>query len=237
MAPAALRVGTSGYAYPAWKGAFYPPRLPAREMLAYYGGQFPTVEINHTFYRMPSEGTLREWAASVPAEFQFALKLNQKLTHVQRLRDCEELLERFLGALAPLASSQRLGPILVQIPPQFRADLVRLDEFFRLVPPLFRVALEVRHRSWHTEEAYALLRRHRVALCLAETDNEPAPDVVTGGFLYVRLRREEYAPGDLAAWRERCLGWVAAGLDVYAYFKHEDAGRGPAYARALLGVA
>ncbi len=233
IAMAELRVGTSGYAYPAWKGAFYPPRCPARAMLGYYGAQFRTVEINHTFYRMPSERTVREWAGSVPAGFQFALKLNQKLTHVQRLRACEELLERFLAALVPLHGPQQLGPILVQLPPSFRADLPTLDEFFRLTPPLFRFALEVRHRSWHTDETYTLLRRHQVALCLAETDEEPAPEVMTAGFVYARLRREHYAPEDLAAWRQRCRAWVAAGLDVYAYFKHEDAARGPAYARAL----
>jgi uncharacterized protein YecE (DUF72 family) len=234
---AELRVGTSGYAYPAWKGAFYPPRLPAREMLAFYAGQFPTVEINHTFYRMPAERTLGEWAKSVPPHFQFALKLNQKLTHIQRLRECDELLERFLGAVGPLAGSGRLGPILVQLPPQFRVDLTRLDQFLTLAPPLFRFALEVRHPSWHTEEVHALLRRHRVALCLAETDEAPAPDAVTADFVYLRLRREAYGPEELAAWRTRALGWVAAGLDVYAYFKHEDAGRGPAYARALLEAA
>jgi uncharacterized protein YecE (DUF72 family) len=231
---AELRAGTSGYAYPAWKGAFYPERLPAREMLRYYGERFPTVEINHTFYRMPAERTLGEWAGSVPSGFQFALKLNQKLTHIQRLRDCDELLERFLAAAAPLATAGRLGPILIQLPPQFRADLPRLDAFLALAPPLFRWTLEVRHPSWHTDETYALLRRHRVGLCLAETDDAAAPDVVTAGFVYLRLRREVYSADDLARWRRRGADWVAGGLDVYAYFKHEDAGRGPVYARALL---
>jgi uncharacterized protein YecE (DUF72 family) len=234
---AELRAGTSGYAYPAWKGVFYPAPLPAKEMLAYYATRFRTVEINHTFYRMPSERILGEWAGSVPAGFQFALKLNQKLTHVQRLRDCEGLLERFLAAARVLGPAEQLGPILVQLPPHFRADLQTLDEFLRLAPPLFRFALEVRHRSWHTDETHALLRQHRVALCLAETDDEPAPEAVTADFVYLRLRRETYAEPDLAAWRERCRAWVAAGLEVYAYFKHEDAGRGPAYAQALLGGA
>jgi uncharacterized protein YecE (DUF72 family) len=231
---ATLRVGTSGYAYPAWKGTFYPPRIPAGEMLAHYARQLPTVEINHTFYRMPAERTLAEWASAVPPEFRFGLKLNQKLTHVQRLRDPEELLERFLSVAGPLARTDHLGPILVQLPPQFRADVERLERFLALVPPLFRFALEVRHPSWLAEETYAVLRQHRVALCLAETDGVPAPDAVTADFVYIRLRREAYDPPAIAAWRARCLGWVAAGLDVYAYFKHEDAGVGPAYARALL---
>jgi uncharacterized protein YecE (DUF72 family) len=231
---AELRVGTSGYAYPAWKGAFYPATLPARDMLAFYATCFRTVEINHSFYRMPSERTLAGWAACVPPGFQFALKLNQKLTHVRRLRDCEDLLERFLAAASALRPDDRLGPILVQLPPHLRADLEGLDGFLRLAPPLFRLALEVRHPSWHSGETYALLRQHGVALCLAETDDTAAPEVVTAAFVYLRLRRDEYGAADLAAWRARCRAWVAAGLDVYAYFKHEDAGRGPAYARALV---
>ncbi|MGH7268451.1 MAG: DUF72 domain-containing protein, partial [Candidatus Rokuibacteriota bacterium] len=110
-----------------------------------------------------------------------------------------------------------------------------LEAFLALAPPIFRLALEVRHSSWLAEETYEVLRRHAMALCLAETDDEAPPDVTTAGFVYLRLRRETYTPDALAAWRRRCDAWVAAGLDVYAYFKHEDAGRGPAYARALLG--
>ena len=234
MGVATLRVGTSGYAYPAWRGSFYPAKLPAGQMLAHYAIQLPTVEINHTFYRMPSERVVRDWAAAVPAGFQFAVKLNQRITHQQRLRDADELIERFLEAVGVLSGSGRLGPILVQLPPYFRADPAALDAFLRRIPPLFRCALEVRHASWHTEETYAVLRQHGAALCLAETDEEPAPEVVTAGFVYARLRKEEYATGELTAWRERCRGWVAAGLDVYAYLKHEDGGRGPVYARALV---
>lgn len=229
-----LRVGTSGFAYPAWRGPFYPTDLAEREMLSYYSHAFRTVEINYTYYRMPSERTLLEWAERVPPDFAFAVKLNQKITHVRRLRDVDELLERFLGALSVLAGRGQLGPVLVQLPPSFRADLAVLDEFFRLAPPLFRFALEVRHRSWQTAELHALLRQHRVALCLAETDDEPAADVVTAGFVYARLRRERYTADELAAWRRRADGWVAGGLDVYVYVKHDEAGQAPAYARALL---
>ncbi len=231
---AELRVGTSGYAYSAWKGPFYPERLPARQMLGYYSERFRTVEINYTFYRMPSERTLREWAEGVVPGFQFALKLNQKITHVRKLRDADELLGRFLEPVSVLAGRGQLGPLLVQLPPSFRADLPALDAFFQLAPPPFRFALEVRHPSWLTEEALALLRRHRVALCLAETDEAPAPEAVTADFVYLRLRREAYDADALAAWRARCAAWVASGLDVYAYLKHDEAGRAPAYARQLL---
>jgi uncharacterized protein YecE (DUF72 family) len=231
---AELRVGTSGFAYPAWRGTFYPAGLAARGMLASYATQLPTVEINHTFYRMPSERILLEWARSVPEGFRFALKLNQKLTHQQRLRDCEALLRRFLDAARALRDAQRLGPILIQLPPFLRADLGTLETFLRLTPPLFRFALEVRHASWQTQAVHAVLREQRVALCLAETDEAPAPDVVTADFVYVRLRRETYTDQELGAWRARCRAWVDQGLDVYAYLKHEDAGRGPVYARELL---
>jgi len=234
---AELRVGTSGFAYATWKGAFYPARLPDREMLSYYATCFRTVEINYTFYRLPSERTLGVWADSVPADFQFALKLSQKITHVQRLRDAATLLERFLGAASLLAGRRQAGPILIQLPPSFRADLTALDEFLRLGPPLFRFALEVRHRSWHTDEAYALLRQHRVALCLAETDADVSPDVVTADFVYARLRRERYEADELARWRHRCDAWVARGLDVFAYLKHDEAGQAAAYAQALLASA
>lgn len=231
---AELRVGTSGFAYPAWRGPFYPAGLAERDMLLHYGREFRTVEINYTYYRMPSERTLREWAERVPPGFEFALKLNQKITHVQRLRDVEALLERFLEALGGLAGRGQLGPLLVQLPPSFRADLAVLDAFFRLAPSLFRFALEVRHRSWQTAELPALLRAHRVALCLAETDEEAAPDAITAGFVYARLRRFHYTPDELAHWRRRFASWVAEGLDVYAYVKHDEAGQAPAYARELL---
>jgi len=230
----ALRVGTSGYAYKEWKGNFYPEKIAAREMLGFYSRQFSTVEINHTFYRMPVEHVLEEWAQSVPGDFQFALKANQKITHIQRLRNMESTLERFLAASSVLAGEGRLGPILFQLPPSFRADLKVVEEFLKLRPRAFRFALEVRHESWHTEETYALLRQYQTALCLAETEDKSPPDVVTADFIYVRLRREEYTPRQLAAWKQRFDTWQRQGIDVYAYFKHEEAGKAPAYARRLL---
>lgn len=231
---AELRVGTSGYAYKEWKGSFYPEKLPGREMLGFYSQQFSTVEINHTFYRMPAEPVLEAWAGSVPAGFQFALKANQKITHVQKLRTCESILTRFLEASSVLAHEDRLGPVLIQLPPSFPADLKVLEEFLKLRPPAFRFALEVRHPSWHTEEIYALLRDYETALCLAETDKESPAPTLTADFTYVRLRRETYAPEQLAAWKHRFDSWIGQGLDVYAYIKHEDAGKAPAYARRLL---
>lgn len=231
---AELRVGTSGYAYKEWKGNFYPAKLPDREMLRYYSQQLGTVEINYTFYRMPAARVLEGWAGCVPAGFQFALKANQQITHVQKLRDCQSLLTRFLEAASVLAERGQLGPVLVQLPPSFRADWAVLEAFLTLRPRAFRFALEVRHPSWHDEKTYAVLRQYQVALCLAETDKESPPEVLTTDFTYVRLRREVYTAKQLAAWKQRFEAWQRQGIDVYAYCKHEDAGQAPAYARRLL---
>jgi len=229
-----LYVGTSGYAYKPWKGTFYPEKLPDKEMLKFYASQLLTVEINYSFYQMPKESTLAGWASNVPESFQFALKANQKITHVARLRNCESTLKRFLEVASVLQEGNRLGPILVQLPPNFKFDSTLLREFLALRPTAFRFALEVRHASWYTEETYQLLRKFDTALCLAETDETAPPDVVTAGFAYVRLRREAYLAKELAAWRKRFDGWNKQGVDVYCYVKHEDAGKGPKYARQLL---
>jgi uncharacterized protein YecE (DUF72 family) len=204
-------------------------------MLRFYSQHFSTVEINHTFYRMPTERVLEQWASSVPAGFQFALKVNQQITHIQKLRNSESTLKRFLEVASVLTDGDHLGPILVQLPPTFRADRSALEEFLKLRPRAFRFALEVRHPSWHSEDTYSLLRQYQTALCLAETDKESPPEVLTADFTYVRLRREAYTPKQLSAWRERFDGWLGQGIEVYVYCKHEDVGKAPAYARRLLG--
>ena len=204
-------------------------------MLSFYGKQFSTVEINHSFYRMPSEKVLLQWANSVPPGFRFALKANQQITHVQRLRNCESTLKRFLEVASVLNEGDHLGPILVQLPPNFKFDRPLLQEFLALRPRAFLFAFEVRHASWYTEETYALLREYDTALCLAETDEQVAPEVLTAGFTYVRLRRENYMPKQIGTWKKRFEEWTQQGTDVFAYFKHEDAGKAPAYAHRLLG--
>src|SRR3989441_2184264 len=167
-----LRAGTSGYAYKEWKGSFYPEKLPDREMLRFYSQHFSTVEINHSFYRMPTERLLVQWAECVPGGFQFALKANQQITHIQKLRNCESTLKRFLEAASILGDGDHLGPILVQLPPTFRADIDGLEEFLKLRPRAFRFALEVRHSSWHSDETYALLRQYQTALRSEEHTSE-----------------------------------------------------------------
>jgi uncharacterized protein YecE (DUF72 family) len=229
-----LYVGTSGYSYKEWKGSFYPEKLPDREMLGFYAKQFSTVEINHSFYRMPTETTLLNWAKSVPPGFRFALKANQKITHIKRLRNCEDTLKRFLEVASVLQDGDRLGPILVQLAPTFKFDKPLLEEFLALRPPAFLFAFEVRHPSWYTEQTYELLRQRGTALCLAETEKETPLEVLTADFTYVRLRREEYTPTQLKEWGKRFDAWRGQGVDVYVYCKHEDEGKAPAYARQLL---
>jgi len=203
-------------------------------MLGFYATQFATVEINHSFYRMPSESTLQGWAKSVPAGFKFAMKANQQITHIRRLRDCESTLKRFLEVASILNDGDHLGPILVQRPPTFKFDTPLLEDFLALKPKAFQFAFEVRHPSWYMEETYAVLRKHETALCLSETDKQTPPDVITAPFTYARLRLEDYTPKQIKVWGARFNAWLAQGTDVYVYFKHEDAGKAPAYAKQLL---
>src|ERR1700737_1388488 len=197
-----LFVGTSGYSYKEWKGSFYPEKLPDREMLSFYAGQFKTVEINHSFYRMPTENLLLQWAKSVPEGFKFALKANQQITHIKRLRNCQDVLKRFLEVASVLSDGDHVGPILVKLPPNFNFDHPLLEDFVALRPPGFAFAFEVRHPSWYTEETYAVLRQHQTALCLSETEKQTPPDVLTAGFTYARLRLENYTPKQITVWRK-----------------------------------
>ena len=226
-----VRVGTSGYSYAEWKGNFYPEKMAARDMLRYYSERFPTVEINNTFYRMPKEALLAGWAEQVPESFTFVFKASQRITHIKRLKDCGELLTFLYGATASLGS--RLGPLLFQLPPNFRKDVPRLREFFAQMPDRRKVAIEFRHASWFDDEVYAALREQGAALCVADTGEEPVvPLVATTDWGYLRLRREDFGDPDLREWARKILeqSWSEA----FVFMKHEDAGRGPKYAARLM---
>jgi len=184
---------------------------------------------------MPVESMVAKWGEQVPAGFQFAIKLNQKITHILKLRNAAGVLKSFLSAISVLQPANKLGPVLVQVPPTFKADPAVLDEFLSLRPAAFRFAFEVRHPSWHTGETYALLQRYETALVMAETDKEAATEALTANFLYLRLRKEDYTSKELASWRGRIAKWLDQGLDVFAYLKHEDEGKAPLFARQLLG--
>jgi uncharacterized protein YecE (DUF72 family) len=224
-----LLVGTSGYSYKEWKGSFYPEELPDAKMLSYYASRLLTVEINNTFYRMPTKELLLKWKGEVGAGFTFVLKAPQRLTHRKRLSDCADDLRYFLDTAGVL--DERLGPLLFQLPPFFKKDVPRLRDFLALLPPDRRAAFEFRHASWFDDETYETLRAGRAALCAADTDEsgeEGPPLLGMGDWGYLRLRRADYSDADLKGWAERVqtLPW----REAFVFFKHEDAGKGAQFA-------
>jgi len=225
-------VGTSGYNYPEWKGNFYPQKLPAAKMLPYYAERFTTVEINYTFYRTPNEKILAGWNRETPPGFRLTLKAPKRITHIARLRECADLLQYFLKTAATLGP--KLGAILFQLPPYFRRDLAVLDEFLQLLPAGTCAAFEFRHASWMEREVFARLRARNLALCVADSEKFSTPVEITADYAYFRLRDEGYTPQDLARWAETIRTRAAACGDVFVYFKHEEAGIGPQFARVLL---
>jgi uncharacterized protein YecE (DUF72 family) len=226
-----VRVGTSGYNYAEWKGTFYPADLSAAKMLPYYSARFGTVEINATFYRMPTAKTLAGWDAATPAGFVLALKAPQRITHFARLRGVDEPLRLFCDVARTLGP--KLGPLLFQLPPNFKKDTDRLAETLFLLPPDLRCAFEFRHESWLGDDVYDLLRRRNAALCIAESETVSTPVVATADFGYLRLRDEGYGDADLARWAETIRGHGDSWGETFVYFKHEESGTGPAFARRL----
>jgi uncharacterized protein YecE (DUF72 family) len=220
MAMGQIRIGTSGFDYKEWKPRFYPEEMPQREFLRYYGTRFNTVELNNTFYRMPTPERLEAWIAATPDHFRFALKAPRRITHVERLKAPSDAAGYLLETVQVLQA--RLGALLFQLPPFFKRDTGRLADFLAALPPGLPAAFEFRHESWFAEETYALLEQNRAALCINDADDLSAPIRLTAPFAYVRLRRSEYSDESLRQWRERISGWARDGLDVYAYIKHED---------------
>ena len=225
-----IQVGTSGYSYPEWRGTFYPEQFSPARMLPYYAERFHTVELNNTFYRMPTAKTVSAWDQDTPAGFRFALKVPQRITHFARLRDVSEPLRFLLDTVGGLGA--KLGPLLFQLPPNFRKDVGRLDDCLGLVPASVRMAVEFRHASWFDEDAYAVLRARNAALCLADTEESTTPGIVTADFGYLRLRDRTYERDELARWAR--IAARAEWRDAFVYFKHEESGTGPALAAELV---
>jgi len=225
-----IRVGTSGWSYKEWKGSFYPAKLPAEEMLRFYAGRFPTVEVNNSFYRIPAERVLVTWAEQVPDTFRFVVKASRRVTHNNRLADADGSLDYFLRAINPLGD--RLGPTLFQLPPTFKRDVDRLRAFLAKLPRRWVTAIEFRHASWLVDEVYELLRGRDVALVAVDQDEAEgagSPLVPTASWGYLRLRRSTYDRGALETWaaRIRETRWSEA----YVFLKHEDGSpTGPAAA-------
>jgi len=230
---ATLFAGTSGFAYPTWKPDFYPPKLPAKDFLKHYATRLNAVEINYTFRQLPKTTTLENWIAATPEGFTFVCKAHQRITHIFRLRE-SEFTDVFFKAIDPLRATRRLGPVLFQLAPNLRADLPLLTAFVEKLPRDIRCAFEFRNKSWLVDEVYRLFEKHGIALCLAESDKFEVPEVLTAGFVYVRLRKEDYSTVERAEVAERVRGMLAGGRDVYVFFKHEDTPAGAVYAEELL---
>ena len=229
-------VGTSGWSYKEWKGSFYPPKMPAEEMLRFYGERFPSVEVNNSFYRIPAEHVLASWAEQVPEQFRFIMKASRRITHHNRLNDEDGSLAYFLRAVNPLG--ERLGPTLFQLPPTLKKDVERLKQFLGKLPQRWTAAMEFRHASWFDEEVCDVLRSHGVALAAVDeeaAEGTGAPLVATAGWGYLRMRGTAYDTTTLESWaaRIRAQPWSEA----YLFLKHEDGSpQGPAAAAEMQEI-
>ena len=229
-----LYVGTSGWAYPSWKPDFYPEKLAQKKFLNYYSSRLNAVEVNYSFRQLVKETTVQNWIAETPDPFRFTIKAHQVLTHIKRLKDAGEFLKRFLGTLEALERAGRLGPILFQLPPNFKADHAVLTEFLKTLPRTVRAAFEFRHDSWFTDATWDTLRERNIALCVAETEERNTPDVVTADYAYYRYRKPSYTTEERKAMVGRMQEHIAAARDVFAYFKHEETPEGALYAVDVL---
>jgi uncharacterized protein YecE (DUF72 family) len=234
MTTSRLLAGASGYSFKEWKGSFYPDNLKSEEMLAFYAERLPTVEINNTFYAMPKTTVLESWAGSTPETFRFAIKASRRITHLSRLKSesVAEPLGYLYRNLAALGAKR--GPVLFQLPPNFKKDLPRLDAFLKLLPEGHVAAFEFRNETWFTDDVYEALEGAGASLCFSEReDNAPPPLVETAPWGYVRLRLETYTDDDLRHWAARleATSW----RQIHVYFMHEPTA--PAYAKALMGFA
>jgi uncharacterized protein YecE (DUF72 family) len=225
-----VHVGTSGYNYPEWRGTFYPEKFSTSKMLAYYAERFPTVEINYTFYRMPTEKLLQGWSDGTPDHFTFTLKAPRRITHDAKLQRCEDLLQAFCRTARTLGP--KLGVLLFQLPPNFKKDIGVLGAFLELLPDGTRAAFEFRHPSWLDAETFDALRGRNIALCIADSEKMHTPAESTADYGYFRLRDEGYQQADIESWAAIIKALPPS--DAFVYFKHEEQGLGPEFARRLI---
>jgi uncharacterized protein YecE (DUF72 family) len=231
-----IYAGTSGWAYASWKPDFYPAKLAAAKFLGYYGTRLNSIELNYTFRRPVTRKLLAGWVAATPAEFKFAVKATNSITHIKRLRRVGAATSKFITSLQPLRAAGKLGPVLFQLPPNLKCDLALLDEFLAELPSGTHVAMEFRHASWFTDDVYDRLGRANVALCEAESDKLKTPEIATANFRYFRLRMAGYSAGARKTISRRVTNAAYNG-DVFVYFKHEDTPDGALYAENLLKSA
>jgi uncharacterized protein YecE (DUF72 family) len=229
-----IHIGTSGYNYPEWRGTFYPEGFSTTKMFAYYSARFHTVEINATFYRMPTVAMAEAWREKAPEGFTYTLKAPRRITHDARLLNCEDSVRYFCESARAVGS--HLGTLLFQLPPNFKCATDRLAMFLGWLPADLRAAFEFRHDSWLTDEVYALLAAHKAALCIADFGDRTTPVVATARHGYFRLRDEGYQAADLERWAALVADRAADWDDVFVYFKHEEEGKGPEFARAFADI-
>lgn len=224
-----IHLGTSGFSYTEWRPTFYPQDLSPKAFLAFYAKHFDTTEINNTFYRLPTPKLTEGWYSEVPESFLFTLKLSQKITHIRRLREVDDEMEFFLKSAARL--KEKLGTILVQLPPNMKKDVERLGGFLEKFASRGRMAFEFRHDSWFSDDVYELLSQHNSALGVVEKEEGEGADTpreVTGPFVYIRLRKGEYSSSELRDWAR----WIKARREeVFCYVKHDD--KAPLLAKQL----
>jgi uncharacterized protein YecE (DUF72 family) len=230
-------VGTSGWAYPSWKPAFYPEKLAQTKFLSYYSGQLNTVEVNLTFRQLLKDTTAQKWILQTPGHFRFAIKAHQVITHIKRLKNTEDFLPRFLATIEPLAQAGKLGPVLFQLPPNLKADPKLLEDFMATIPKGVKAAFEFRNVSWFTDDIFSMLKQRGRALCIAETEERVTPDVVTADFCYYRYRKPEYSGEERQAMIRRVHEHLSSGRDVFGYFKHEETPQGALCAVEVLKEA
>jgi uncharacterized protein YecE (DUF72 family) len=218
-------VGTSGWTYPHWRGAFYPEKLPAKRWFEFYAQHFDTAEINGTFYRLPSQAAVAAWREAAPLGFVFAWKASRFITQAKKLRDVDEPMQRVYAPMLTLGD--KLGPALFQLPPQLRLNLERLVTFLGLLPRERRHAIEFRDPSWYGDRVFELLQRYDVALCVADHFKAPAPWIVTASWVYVRGHgpsgeyHGSYSDAQLQHWADHIQAWRSERRDTYAYFDND----------------
>ena len=221
-----IRIGTSGWHYNHWRDRFYPDKLPASRMLAHYAAQFDTVELNNSFYRLPSESAFRDWRDTTPANFRFAVKASRFITHMKKLKDPEPALANFLPRAEILG--RKLGPILFQLPPWWELNLERLEAFLEALPRGHRYCFELRNATWHTPEVFAALRSHNAAFCIYEIAGFQSAHDLTADFAYVRLHgpggayQGSYSDATLAEWAQRIREWQRRLKQIYIYFDNDQ---------------
>jgi len=234
----ALHVGTSGWSYPIWKPAFFPEKLPQKRFLEFYSTQLNAVELNATFRRFASASSIQNWVASTTADFRFAAKAHQIITHFRRLKEAEAPLRSFLESLEPMRQSGKLGPILFQTPPNLQADSALLEAFVQLLPHAYQFAFEFRHESWFNDATFEVLKsRKNAALCWAQSEKISTPKIATADFVYYRFRLPEYSKDQLNKIAEELAAQPQK--EIFAFFKHEEnpeSALNATYVARLLGI-